>query len=253
MDMRLDLQVDLAPISAFLSDSCSNLPEVFVDGVTIFGHRLFGLPPEEPTYVCNWDLSVGAIAGECSFEFLQTSVFALKAFGFSIQDIENVLPLPVETLVHDVTFVRLSIASIRLWLHTNGSSVFRLATNKICFILNDLADDIHSERITLKIPGLNITVMDLQRQNAWSTKGYLETEVNVAMLNRTYRASNSRRLQQKHIRDSDRRTERAKFLLSNGENESRGSNIIDGPKPASMALPGLPIPLHGLFFLPMIS
>ncbi|KAF8249912.1 hypothetical protein K440DRAFT_581558 [Wilcoxina mikolae CBS 423.85] len=249
LDMRftnyyMDLQVDLAPISAFLSGWYSKLPEVFVDGITIFGHRLFGLPPAEPTYVCNWDLSVGAIAGECSFDFLQTSIFAMKAFGFSIRDIENALPLLVETIIHDVTFIRLSIASIRLWLHTNGSSVFRLAANEVSFILNDLADEVHSERITLKIPGLNITVMDLQRQDSWSTKGYLETEVNVTMLNRTHRASNSRRLQQKHIRDSDRRTGRATFLLSNDERESRGSSISNEPKPASMALPELPFPLH---------
>ena len=232
--------MDLAPISAFLGGSSSKLPEIFVDGVTIFGHRLFGLPPLEPTYVCNWDLSVGAVAGECSLDFLQTFIFGVKAFAFSVRDVENALPLSVESIVHDVTFVRLAVVDIRLWLHTDGSSVFRLATNEVSFVLNDLADNVHSERISLKIPGLNISVMDHQSQGAWRTRGYLETELSVTMLNRKHHATNARLLQQKHIRDSDHRTGRAAFLLSD-ENGSSDGRVRT--KPATIASPGLPLPL----------
>lgn len=32
--------------------------QLFVDGLNIAGNRLFGLPPTEPTYICNWDLSL---------------------------------------------------------------------------------------------------------------------------------------------------------------------------------------------------
>lgn len=233
--------MDLAPISAFLGGSYSKLPEIFVDGLTIFGHRLFGLPPLEPTYVCNWDLSVGSVAGECSLAFLQTLIFGVKAFAFSVRDVENALPLSVESIIHDVTFVRLAVADVRLWLHTDGPTVFRLATDGVSFVLNDLADNIHSERISLRIPGLNVSVMDLQSQGAWRTRAYLETELSVTMLNRKHHATNARLLQQKHIRDSDHRTGRAAFLLSD-EGGARDGSIR--AKPAAIASPGLPLPLY---------
>ncbi|KAA8910540.1 hypothetical protein FN846DRAFT_938964 [Sphaerosporella brunnea] len=249
LDMRftnyyMDLQVDVAPISVFLGGSNSPLPEMFVDGLTIFGHRLFGLPPAEPTYVCNWDLNVGDVTGEASPEFLQTAIFAIDSFVFSFKDVENALPGLALAIIHDVTFVRLNVGSIRLWLEMHSSSVFRLAADEVSFVLNDLADEIHSDRITLKIPGLNVACMDRQRRDGWNTKGYLGTNVDVTVLGRKNNASVLRRLQQKHVRDSDYRTGRANFLLANEDYESTGSSIHRDLKSASMALPALPSPRY---------
>jgi len=234
----------MAPISASVSGSALALPEVFVDGVTIYGHRLFGLPPAEPTYVCNWDLSIGDVAGECSLEFLQTAIFAMGSFGFSFQDVENALPLVSVPIIHDVTFVRLRVGSLRLWLRMERPLAFRVAAEEVSFVLNDLADKVHSERITLRIPGLSIVCMDVERKDTWGTKGCLETEVSVTVLGRKKGASEARRLQQEHVRISDRRTGRAAFMV---DQEDEGS-ILSDPKPASMALPGLPLPFDGESF-----
>jgi hypothetical protein len=241
------LQVDLAPISAFLGGSTSPLPEVFIDGITIFGHRLFGLPPAEPTYVCNWDLTVGDVAGEFSLEFLQTAIFAIDSFAFGFKDVENALPGLAAIIIHDVTFMRLKVGSIRLWLEMHSSSVFRLAANEVSFVLNDLADEVHSDRITLKIPGLNVACMDHRRRDEWCTKGYLGTDIDVTVFGRKNNASVARRLQQRHIRESDNRTGRANFLLANDDLESRSSSLLEDLKPASMALPGLPPPRYGMY------
>jgi hypothetical protein len=57
----MDLMVNFSPISVALGGSASGLEvskeftsgrtELFIDSAVIFGHRLFGLPPIEPTYV----------------------------------------------------------------------------------------------------------------------------------------------------------------------------------------------------------
>lgn len=172
-------------------------------------------------------------------------MFSLKAFIFSFKDTENALPLLSEPIIHDVTFIRLNVGAIRLWLHMQDSNVFRLCADEISFVLNDLADEIHSERIIIKIPGLNMACMDLEKHGAPATKGYLDTEVSVAVLTKKIFAASDRQLQQKHIRESDHRTGRANFLLADEENDSISSSSTDEPIPASMALPGLPPPLYG--------
>ncbi|RYP62212.1 hypothetical protein DL769_007401 [Monosporascus sp. CRB-8-3] len=96
----MDLDLCLSPLSLSLGNddgdaatpvSAASRTQLFVDGLTIYGHRLFGLPPIEPTYLCNWDLSVGAVTGECSADFLMALVRGGKAFGFSLDDDENAL------------------------------------------------------------------------------------------------------------------------------------------------------------------
>jgi hypothetical protein len=238
--------VDFAPISVFLWGCSPKLPEVYVDGIIITGHRLFGLPPAEPTYVCNWDLSIGAVLGEFTHPFLQTSLFVLKNFIFGVLDLENALPVPTTAIVHDVTFVRLNIASVKLWLYTSESRVLGLSTQQIKLVLNDLADMIHSERITLTVPGFNICFIDLEDRISCRTKGYLDTNINVVVFGRKKDALGLRRSQQNHIRDSDQRTERTDFLLANDDNESRTNSM--NYKPPAMALPNLPPPLHSKYF-----
>jgi hypothetical protein len=239
-----DLQVDVAPLSVYTNLSTTLVPEVFIDGITIFGHRLFGLPPSEPTYVCNWDLSVGDVSGECSLDFLQTAIFTLRNFAFSFQDVENALPVSSMAVIHDVTFIRLSVGSMRLWLHLQDSNVFRLTIDEVLFVLNDLADETHSERILLKLPGLSVACMVLDRRDVWSTKVYLDTDVKVAMLNRKKDARTARKHQQKHVRQSDRRTGRAAPLLQPNDFDSTGSSIIGDKEPASLPLPDLPQPIY---------
>ncbi|CCX30950.1 Similar to Protein CSF1; acc. no. Q12150 [Pyronema omphalodes CBS 100304] len=236
----MDLQVDLSPLSLFHNNT--PIPELFLEHLTISGHRLFGLPPIEPTYICHWDLSLGSLSGEASFDFLQTLLFAARAFTFSLADTENALPSLEELIIHDITFIRLSIAGIRLWLHTEGSSVLRLSAEEVKFVLNDLADPVHSERITLKVPGLEACVMEAGQMGDWNTKGYIATELQATVLGRKYHAAAARHAQQQHVRASDRRTDRAPFLLSPNDSdlESAASSLGGEQIPSSMALPPLP-------------
>lgn len=254
-----DLQINLSPISASLSSTPDN-PQVFIDGVTIYGHRLFGLPPTEPTYICNWDLGIGSVNGECTPNFLPTAICALQAFVFGFEDKENALPVPDVLIIHDVTFIRLSIKAIKLWLRLDGPSAIRVTSGEILLIVNDLADERHSERISLSMPDLTMACVDVTSggEHSMETHGYLGTSLKVTVFERKKDFSRARKLQMKHLRESDFRTGRARFLIRE-DFETDGSQVSSvynqdlDPEPASIPLPGLPEPIYGMFLLNTVT
>ena len=249
-----DLQLDLSPISASVTSS-SHTPQIFVDGLTIYGHRLFGLPPTEPTYICNWDIGIGLVVGECTTEFFHTTVSALRAFIFAFEDIENALPVPLGhvAVIHDVTFARLNVKAMRIWLHLDdGPLAFRITSGEMAFVLNDFASEKHSERMSLSLPDLTMACVDV-RQDAGEaeTRGYLETSLKMTIFGRKKEFSKNRSSQMMHVRGSDYRTGRANFLLRDDFEGvgSRGSSLynedMDQTEP-TLPLPGLPTPIHGM-------
>ncbi len=92
--------------------SASSSTQLFIDGIHIYGSRLFGLPPTEPTYLCNWDINVGAITGERTVDFLTALKTGGSAFGFTFDDDENALVTFSSVIFYDVTFLRAFVESV---------------------------------------------------------------------------------------------------------------------------------------------
>lgn len=193
--------------------------------------------------------------GECTAEFFHTTVSALRAFVFAFEDIENALPVPLGhvAVIHDVTFVRLNVKAMRIWLHLDdGPLAFRITSGELAFVLNDLASEKHSEWMSLSLPDLTMACVDV-RQDAGEaeTRGYLETSLKMTIFGRKKEFSKNRSSQMMHVRDSDYRTGRANFLLSDDFEDagSRGSSLynedMDQTEP-TLPLPGLPTPIHGM-------
>ncbi|KAL7270209.1 Macrophage colony-stimulating factor 1 receptor [Rhizina undulata] len=275
----MDLQVDLSPISVShgavfgtLASTAPPKPQLFVDELTVYGHRLFGLPPTEPTYVCNWDLNIGDITGDCATAFLQASIFSLKAFIFGFEDVENALHAVGLPVIYDVTFIRIGVKSVKVWLHVDGDdgTAFRITMGELKFVLNDLANGKWSERIDLVIPGLTMACVDICSSSSSPMSlssrrerspieepldvagkkkplGYVQTELKLSVFGRKREMARKRRLQMKHIRESDARTGRAAFLIRDdglASKESSLYNDIGEQEPPSMSLPALPVPIR---------
>ncbi|CAI4210634.1 unnamed protein product [Parascedosporium putredinis] len=163
----------------------------------------FGLPPVEPTYLCIWDLAVGAITGECTAEFLTALARGGKAFIFGFDDEENAL-VPYSSLIfHDVTFIRVQVEPVRVWLHVDEAA-FLFSTDAIDVDFNDWARSHYSKRANITIPNVQIACLDSETaarhksrsRHEIAPEALLKTSVQVAMIGRVFEFSRERKLQQ---------------------------------------------------------
>ncbi|KAJ4423695.1 Macrophage colony-stimulating factor 1 receptor [Gnomoniopsis sp. IMI 355080] len=225
----MDLDLTLSPLHLALGHgdsgvdtpmTASSATELFIDGVNVYGHRVFGLPPTEPTFLCNWDLSVGAVTGECSAVFLTTLMAGGQAFALTFDDDENALIPFSATILYDVTFLRVFVQSVKLWLHVDEAA-FLFSTGSIDVNYNDWARTHYSKRANIKIPDLELSCVNadsISRHRARphdsvDTDLMLRTTVHLATVARKFDFANERKLQQELIQREDQRMFRAPFLV----------------------------------------
>ncbi|KAI0406823.1 hypothetical protein F4802DRAFT_595829 [Xylaria palmicola] len=249
----MDLDLCFTPLSLSIGDeeggatsptSSASKTHLFIDGLAVYGHRLFGLPPSEPTYLCNWDLNIGAITGECSAQFLTSLVQGGKAFGFSLDDDENALISP--TVVYDVTFLRVFVESLHVWLHIEESALL-CSSGPIKANYNDWARTHYSKRTEISIPRLEVSCIqsDSLTRHSSTVKPhaevnlFLKTSLHFAIIGRKYDFANVRQLQQELVRCHDQRTHRADFLLLPGLLDSFQTDFVE---PVAQSVPTVPQP-----------
>lgn len=225
----MDLELALSPLSLSLGSLQEGLEspnfhfsntQLFVDGIRVYGHRLFGLPPTEPTYLCNWDVAVGAASGECSGVFLAALARAGAAFGFTFDDVENAL-VPYSTLVFDdVTFARIHVESVKVWLHVDEAA-FLFSTDAIDVTFDDWANSHYSKKANISIPNVELSCINSEsaaryksrHQHPTETHAYFRTDLRVASIGRKLHFFEKRKLQQELVQREDQRTNRTPFLL----------------------------------------
>ncbi|KAH8427406.1 putative fermentation associated protein (Csf1) [Aspergillus melleus] len=254
----MDLLFSIAPLKVGLESQVINQPstvsdtQLFIDGVSVHGHRLFGLPPAEPTYVCNWDFGVGQIVGECSAEFLACLGAALKSFDFSFDNEENALPPLFPLILHDVTFLRAKFDSIHLSVLLDQAA-FLLSSGTVTIQFNDWANERFSKRMSLLVPDLSISALDYNFVGRFgsllstevSPLAIFKTTIKLRMAQRKNNIFEERKLQQEHIRSHDERTQRTPWLLFDWDDmdpESMHAKSDKYPIP-TIPIPTMPEPL----------
>ncbi|KAG6004419.1 hypothetical protein E4U21_001087 [Claviceps maximensis] len=241
----MDMELLLSPLSLSLGNSTISPnrtnssyanTQLFLDGVRVFGHRAFGLPPSEPTYLCNWDVSIGMIEGECTTDFVSALANGAASFGFTFDDVENAL-VPYSSLVfHDVTFVRVDVASVHLWLHVNDAA-FLFSTGAVQVRSNDWAGAHYSKRANINIPRIEVSCINAEsaarhtsrQHHPVETLAYLKTEVNLATIGRNFHFREELKYQQALLRREDQRTERTPFLFRHGVDYAFLPETLDPP------------------------
>ncbi|KUI55004.1 Protein CSF1 [Cytospora mali] len=256
-DMRftnyyMDLDLVLSPLHLSLAHgdngadtpiSATTTTQLFIDGISVYGHRVFGLPPTEPTYLCNWDLSVGAVSGECTAEFLTALMRGGKAFGLSFDDDENALISNASIVMYDVTFLRVIVQSVRLWLHVDEAA-FLFSTGSIDVSYNDWARSHYSKRSNITIPDIQLSCVNAESASRQRSRSHdavetdlmVRTSVHLATIARKFDFSNQRQAQQELVRLQPDTTE---TLVSSIEDDETGSSHTEfdlgDVDPANMA------------------
>ncbi|KAJ9143905.1 Protein CSF1 [Coniochaeta hoffmannii] len=252
----MDLDLVLAPLNLSLGNSeggmntpisATSSTQLFVDGLTVYGHRVFGLPPTEPTYLCNWDLSVGAVTGECTPDFLTTLTGAGRAFGFSFDDEENALVSYSSIIMYDVTFLRVFVQSVSIWLHIEEAA-FQISAGSVNVNYNDWARSHYSKRANITIPDVRLSCVNSESAARNKTRAHVavetdalvQTSVHLAVIGRKYNFTSERRLQQELVRRQDQRTHRTTFLYLPGLVEDFVPDQVDPP---AQCFPVVPQPI----------
>ncbi|KAJ0117846.1 hypothetical protein J7T55_014295 [Diaporthe amygdali] len=251
----MDLDLVISPLHLSLGHgesgqetplSATTTTQLFIDGINIYGHRVFGLPPTEPTYLCNWDLGIGAITGECTADFLTALMRGGKAFVLSFDDDENALVPSSSIVLYDVTFLRVSVLSVRLWLHVDEAA-FLFSTGTIDVNFNDWAGSHYSKRANVKIPDLQLSCVNAESASRQRSRSYdtvetnllVRTSIHLASIGRKFDFSHECRLQQELIRREDQRTLRTPFLLLPGR---LGDSTPEPVDPVAQPVPPVPQP-----------
>ncbi|KAI0165642.1 putative fermentation associated protein [Xylariaceae sp. FL1272] len=253
----MDLDLCFSPLSLSLDDSddenmsptsVTSRTQMFIDGLAIYGHRLFGLPPSEPTYLCNWDLNIGAITGETSAAFLTALAQGGKAFGFSLDDDENAL-IPYSSIVsNDITFLRVYVDSIQLWLHVEESA-FLCSLSSLEVTYNDWARSHYSRRADIKLPHLEVSCVESEATARYNSRLkpsvqadlLFRTNLHFALIGRKYDFAKEREIQQRLVQRHDQRTHRTGFLLIPGVLDDGKPDVVD---PLAQSVPTVPEPIR---------
>ena len=248
----MDLAISSSPVSvsrASRSKQRDDIPEktsqtqLFIDGLQVIGHRLFGLPPSEPTYVCNWDFEIGDISGECSIEFIKGLILALRCFALSFSDDENALPPIRHATIHDVTFLRANVRSVLIALRFEQAALL-LSAHGFKVNWNDWVGPLFSDRLYILVPNLTFIIIDglassgpkQDQSTAVGTHAFFKTTIEFYKVTRKVGFWNNRLLQQNHIALHDSRTCRVPWLLQ---------SIDTGPPlsiPKKVRAPAMPFP-----------
>ena len=226
-------------------------PQAFIDGIEVLGHRLFGLPPSEPTYVCNWDFNIGDISGECSIGFIRDLVLAIQCFVLTFNDDENALPPVGRAAIYDVTFLRANVSSVLVALRVEQAALI-LSTNTVKVELNDWTGVLFSDRLYALIPNLNLAMIDdclLDGQDnaqsmASKTYAFMNTTIEINKATRKVDVQHGRLLQQNYVALHDSCTHRVPWLFRSNDS-GRSSKAPTTLRVPAMPLPPMPSPMPG--------
>lgn len=264
----MDMQADISPITGTLvqhadwedkatinpdvvfdiplyTEQYFNDPELRIDGLSIHGHRMFGLPPVEPTYYCKWDIAAGwvHIDGHGNFLKALSRVGANLATGYT--DLENELIVHVPTL-YDVTFFSFQCPGVTMDIRCAAtdaqfSSTLSIQLKSILFTMNDLANDRYTSKTSLIIPSIVVDLSNTE-DGAERIVAFLQTSLELNNFCQKRRFLEHRRLQQEHVRNNDAPFHRCPFLLYPSERDSVYLDAL-GCFITSLSLPDVAFPL----------
>lgn len=265
-DLRLnsyymDLQVDFSPMTVAhsttvesneKSHTSTSRTEIFIESAALCGHRVFGLAPLEPTYLCIWDVDLGDVSGECSSNFVEIFSRSIQCLAFSIDDDENNMRQETPLIIPDMTYLRVKTSAVKLWVHVEADALL-INLAPITLDFNDRATEQHSMCVKAFAPEVMVSCVNANSASRHRTRSgehdpvethaCLRTSVSITMLQRQVGFAAALQKQQDHLLRQDIRTRRVPFLLL-GLHAMASSHVLPRTHDAPALLyPSIPEPL----------
>ncbi|KAG0080035.1 hypothetical protein BGZ90_000949 [Linnemannia elongata] len=242
LDIYMDMDVTISPLTWSrnvakrpgkygVKPSRSDQNYLYIDGISVYAHRLFGPLPKTTTYVANWKLDIGSIYGQIKPSFLLGVTSFAKAFAYNLKDGDNAFPLEYATVTPpDITFVDLTVkeVDVSIWGEDVVSQI--LLKNGVILHFDDVINERYLGRVVLKLQSLLVRSMALTEANKDSHTGEADPMhhdqapwVEIASLNcafdiTVYTGSGDWRMrrekQQNFVREQDRETLRCPYIYA---------------------------------------
>ncbi|KAG1054268.1 hypothetical protein G6F43_003711 [Rhizopus delemar] len=233
LDVYMDFYVNISPITLSRNINTNNQPNeeyfrakrirdtknsVFIDGLNIYSHRLFGPLPLSSTYLCHYELDIGRITGEVKPSFLLGLACFGQSFAYNLIDEDNAVPPELRSAsLPDVTFAKVSVQEIDVCLVSLNSATNIQLSDGILLEFDNLINQKYTERITLKIPSIltrclanaEYTRSDgAENDYPWAEVAKADLSLNITLLRHTAEWKKRRTEQQNYIRSQDYLTQR---------------------------------------------
>jgi hypothetical protein len=247
----MDLQADVSPLKGYYNTHCDqnklldlkifNLPEkdvFFIDGLNIHGHRVFGLPPDEPTCFCKWDITPGKILFNGSTDILSGFVKAFIKLGYGYKNFENHLWM-VEPELYDTTQLCAHLSEISCTVTDPGTChSLRFDLFNAVFKFIDFTNERFIKKISVDVDELRLLLTSLDSKR---TLLDVATAVRFTNFSQDLDYPIVRRKQNEHIINHDGPFHRAAFFVDEGDREKY--NTLFGVITPSFSLPIVSPPL----------
>ncbi|GJJ73130.1 hypothetical protein EMPS_05488 [Entomortierella parvispora] len=239
LDVYMDMHVNVSPLTwsrqvvkpsnfgTKMSQGDQNY--LFIDGISIYAHRLFGPLPKTTTYVANWTLDIGSIYGQIKPSFLLGVSSFAKAFAYNLVDGDNAFPPEYATVTPpDITFVDLSVKEIDVSIRGEDVVSQILLKDGIIVHFDDVINERYIGRVVLKMQSLIVRSMALTQASSDEINGDTESNdqapwVEIASLNCAFDVTvyigagdwkERREKQQNFVREQDRETLRCPYIYA---------------------------------------
>lgn len=211
--------------------------------LTIHGHRMYGLPPIEPTYFCQWGIDLDGLDIHSDAEFSKSFFTLFGGIGFGYTNLENTLLYDVET-PDDMTSVSVRIHDLNIVIENNEDHCHAtVEIPDLSFTSIDFENERYSQRLNLKIPSVNISLVVSPPGSEPIHLMDLSTELYATNFVQRRNFVEHRSKQRDYIALNDSPFYRCAFLLPCYVQESPLYKELLGSISPSSSLPPLPVPL----------
>ena len=214
-----------------------------LSSLTIHGHRMYGLPPMEPTYFCQWDFDLGTLDIASDIEFLRGFFSSFTRIGFGYVDLENILLYEKETY-DDMTSVTVNLEKLSVMLQEPKLNMYAsFDLNNLYFTFIDFENEKYSTRLDLIIPTLEFSLFIKEEDGTTKKLFTLETKVKITNFVQSQDFDEHRKTQREYIKLHDAPYHRCSFILPQEYQDAEQYQELFGAIAPSSSLPPLPVPL----------
>ena len=186
-------------------------PHITLDELSVHGHRMFGIPPTEITYYCNWRVATNSIEVNSPPQFLGYLGQSIGVFVMGFKDLQNALHSSIP-IVYDALSFTFDCPSLQIRLNCDSGKSHIIKMEPLLVNMNDFNNIRYTSKLSVSIPVLEVMIIDRTSDQLISM---FKTSLNLDNITRKPKFQETRKFQQEHIRFNDAPFHRVPYLLFN--------------------------------------